>query len=90
MPFYWVGALFSAAFLAFVITVFGLLLKLGGRAATETRETILPGLIEGIREWAGRHPLPTPVSPHASEEEPSLEPTTRPVRLRLEHVGRGR
>lgn len=90
MPFYWVGALFSAAFLAFVITVFGLLLKLGGRAATETRESILPGLIEGIRDWTGRHPLPTPISPHASEEGSSLEPTTRPVRLRLEHVRRGR
>ena len=40
MPFYWVGALVSVALLTTVITIFGLLLKVGSNAATELRVSI--------------------------------------------------
>ena len=92
MPFYWVGALVSAAFLTIVITIFGLLLKIGNRGATEVRESILPGLIVGIRAWVGddSRPVLPAVSPRADEGGSSLEETPADAGLRLEHVRRAR
>lgn len=90
MPFYGVGALVSAAFLGTVITIFGLLLKVENRAATEMRESILPGLIVGIRDWADDHGLPAiPItSPRAAEGGSPLEETPANAGPRLEHVRR--
>ena len=91
MPFYWVGALVSVALLTTVITIFGLLLKVGSNAATELRVSILPGLIAGIRNWADDQAPPTPpvVSPRAGESGSSLEATPA-AGLRMERVRRGR
>jgi hypothetical protein len=89
-PFLWIGALVAAAFLTFMFLVFGVLMKLLNRATTDVRGSILPGLIEGIRDWADDHGLPPirMVSPRSDEDEPSVhEP---PTPLRLEHVRRAR
>jgi hypothetical protein len=90
MPFYWVGAIFSAAFLAIVITIFGLLLKIGGSAATEVRASILPGLVAGIRNWADDEGTPTPAvsSPRAGGGGASVEEAPAPEGLRMERVRR--
>lgn len=92
MPFYWVGALVSMAFLTIVITIFGLLLKVGSNAVTDVRESILAGLIAGIRDWADDQGRPTPpvVSPRAGEGGSSLEETSAAAGLRMERVRRGR
>jgi hypothetical protein len=90
-PFYWIGAVVAAAFLTTVITIFGLLMKLMNRATTEVRQSILPGLVVGIRDWVDDHGLPTPpiISPRADEGGPTVDeqPTTP---LRLEQVRRAR
>ena len=91
MPFYWVGALVSMALLTTVVTIFGLLLKIGSNAATELRESILPGLVAGIRDWADDQAPPTPpvVSPRAGEaDRRSKKPPA--AGLRMERVRRGR
>ena len=90
MPFYWVGALVSMAFLTVAISIFGLLLKLGDRAATEMRDSILPGLITGIRDWAADHDRPAQRggSPRADDGESSAEEMPGLVAPRLEHVRR--
>ncbi len=90
MPFYWVGAIASAAFLAIVITVFGLLLKVGSSAATEVRESILPGLVAGIRNWTDDQGSPTPAvsSPGAGVAGSTFEETRAAEGLRLERVRR--
>jgi hypothetical protein len=89
MPFYWVGALVSAAFLTIVMSIFGLLLKVGARAATEIRDSILPGLITGVRDWAGDglQAIRTR-SPRAEEGGSAPEETPANAALRLEHVRR--
>jgi hypothetical protein len=89
-PFYWVGALVAAVFLTVVMTVFGVLLKLMNRAATEVRESILPGLVSGLRDWADEHGLPAiqRSSPRSSEDGPQLDDTPPSTGLRLEHVRR--
>lgn len=90
-PFLWIGALIAAAFLTSMFFVFGVLMKLLNTATTEVRASILPGLIEGIRDWADDHGLPPMrvISPRADEDKPSVQetPTTG---LRLEHVRRAR
>ena len=90
-PFFWLGAIVAAAFLATVITIFGLLLKLMSHATTEVRGSILPGLIEGMHDWADDHGLPPlrVISPRADEDEPSVDETPA-AGLRLEHVRRAR
>ena len=89
MPFYWVGALFSAVFLTTVIAIFGVVLKIGNRAATEVRESILPGLVVGIRAWAGDDGCEGQriISPRAVEGGASIEETPA-TGVRLEHVRR--
>lgn len=91
-PFLWIGALVAAAFLTFMFTVFGLLLKLMNRATTEVRESILPGLVVGIRDWADDHRPSASriVSPRATEDMPTLDPTSGPAGLHLEPVHRAR
>jgi hypothetical protein len=91
MPFYWLGALFALAFLTIVITIFGLLLELGSRAATEVRGSILPGLITGIRNWADdREPIPPAISPRSDDRGSSPHETATLVRPQLEPVRRQR
>ena len=91
-PFYWIGALVAAAFLTMVITIFGVLLKVMNRAATEVRESILPGLVVGIRDWADDHGLPAmPItSPRSAEGGSAVDETPSNTGLRLEHVRRTR
>lgn len=91
MPFYWLGALVAAAFLTTVVAIFGLLLRIANGAATEVRDSILPGLVAGIRAWAGDDDgrAMRAVSPRALVGGPSLEETPA-AGLRLEHVRRAR
>ena len=91
-PFFWLGALVAAAFLTIVMTIFGLLLKMMDRAATEVRESVLPGLVTGIRDWADGRGLPRVASssPRAAESGSGLEETPTNAGLRLEHVRRAR
>ena len=67
------------------------LMKLLNSATTEARASILPGLIEGIRDWADDHGLPPMrvISPRADEDKPSAQETPTTA-LRLEHVQRTR
>ena len=92
MPFYWVGALVSTVFLTIVVAIFGLLLKIGNRAATEVRESILPGLVAGFRAWTGDgdRRAPRATSPQAVEGGPSLEEMPASAGTRLERVRRAR
>jgi hypothetical protein len=87
-PFYWAGALVAAVFLTVVLTVFGVLLKLMDRAATEVKESILPGLVSGMRDWADgqRRPALRIPSPRAAEDGPQLDDTPPSDAIRLEHV----
>jgi hypothetical protein len=89
-PFYWVGALVAGVFLTAVLTIFGVLLKLTNRAATEVRESILPGLVSGMRDWADEHGLPAIrlSSPRSADDGPQLDDTPPSPDLRLEHVQR--
>lgn len=91
-PFLWIGALVAAAFLTFMFMVFGLLMKLMNRATTEVRESILPGLVDGIRDWADdrRQAASQIVSPRSSEDTPTLDPTSGPTGIHLEPVHRAR
>ena len=91
-PFLWIGALVAAAFLTFMFTVFGLLMKLLNRATTEVRESILPGLVVGIHDWADDHRQPASriISPRAAEDVPTIDTTSGPTGLHLEPVHRVR
>ena len=91
-PFLWIGALVAAAFLTFVFTLFGLLMKLLNRATPEVRESILPGLVTGIRDWADGHGLPLArvISPGAGDDGSMLEPWGGGDNVRLEPVQRAR
>jgi hypothetical protein len=89
-PFYWAGALVAAVFLTAVLTVFGLLLKLMDRTATEVRESILPGLVSGMRDWADgqRRAAVRLLSPRAAEDGPQLDESPPSEGIALEHVQR--
>jgi len=91
-PFYWAGALVAAVFLTVVMTIFGVLLKLLNRAATEVQESIVPTIVTGIRSWSdGSRVLPggTAWSPRAVEDDgPRIDDTPPNPDLRLEHVQR--
>lgn len=90
-PFWWLGALVAAVFLSAVMTIFGVLLKLMDRAATEVRESILPGVVSGMRDWTDgrRRPTLPIVSPRATEDDgPRLDDTPPSPDLRLEPVHR--
>jgi hypothetical protein len=58
-PFHWIGALVAAVFLWIVMVIFGILLKIANQAATEVRESILPGVVAGIRDWTHHQGPPT-------------------------------
>jgi len=58
-PFHWIGVLVAAAFLSIVMVIFGILLTIANQAATEVRESILPSMVAGIREWTHDPRLPT-------------------------------
>lgn len=51
-PFYWIGALTAGLFLATVFAVFGVALRLLNRTTDEIRDSMLPGLVSGFRDWA--------------------------------------
>ena len=90
-PFYWIGAVVAAAFLTTVMAIFGLLMKLMNRATTEVRQSILPGLVVGIRDWVDDRDIPTLpiISPRHDEGGPTVD--EQPVApLRLEQVRRAR
>jgi hypothetical protein len=90
-PFYWMGALVAAVFLTTVIAIFGVLMKLLNRATTEVRQSILPGLVDGMRDWVDDHGLPRAriISPRADEGRSSVD-DLQVAPLRLEHVRRAR
>jgi hypothetical protein len=89
MPFYWMGALFALAFLAIVIAVFGILIEMGSRAATDVRASILPGLIVGIRDWTDDREANRPVMPPRDESRgASFDETPTSAWPRLERVRR--
>jgi hypothetical protein len=50
-PFVWLGAVVAGVFLTTVFAVFGIALRLLSRTTTEARETVLPGLVSGFRDW---------------------------------------
>jgi hypothetical protein len=89
-PFYWAGALVAAVFLTAVLTVFGLILKAMDRAAMEVRESILPGIVSGMRDWTDgqrRTAIRVP-SPRAAEDGPQLDESPPSEGIALEHVQR--
>jgi hypothetical protein len=79
-PFFWIGAVFAGAILVGVFSVFAVVMRTLDRAATEVTGTILPGLVEGFRDWPiGRHrPVPRSGSPRSSESGPSGPATDDP------------
>ena len=91
-PFLWAGALVAAAFLSIVFIVFGILLRIVNRTATELRGSILPGLVGGIRDWTVDHGLRAIAtsSPPPAEGTSRIEETTPVAGLRVEPVRRER
>ena len=51
-PFAGIGGLTAVAFLVVTYTVFAGLVRLLGAAASGVRFTVVPGIVEGIRDWA--------------------------------------
>jgi len=75
-PFLWTGALVAVAFLSTIFAIFGLLAHLLDRTATELRGSILPGLISGLGDWTGEHPvIRRLVSPRGSEPGGEIDDT---------------
>jgi hypothetical protein len=79
-PFFWIGAVFAGAILVGVFSLFAVVMRTLDRAATEVTGTILPGLVEGFRDWPnGRHrAVPRSGSPRSSESGPSGPATDDP------------
>ncbi len=86
-PFLWTGALLAAAFLSLMFAVFGLLVHLLDRSFTELRGSILPGLVSGLGDWAGDHPvirrLASPGGREPGGEIDDGDPGQRPTTERL-------
>lgn len=59
-PFWWVGAMVAAIVLGTAFTLFGVATRLLARAADEIRDSVLPGLVSGLRDWT-RYPPPRQV-----------------------------
>jgi len=74
-PFYWIGAFFAGTVLGAALTLFVLAMRAVDRAATEVHGSILPGLVEGLRDWADdrRTARRPPVSPSGSETGDGIE-----------------
>lgn len=74
-PFYWIGAFFAVAVLGTALTLFVLAMRAVDRAATEVSGSILPGLVEGIRDWADdrRTARRRPASPGGPEAGDGIE-----------------
>ena len=66
-PFFWGGAALALAFLAAVMTVFAVAVKLLGVATTSLRGSVLPGLVDGFRDWSDR---PNPTLAAGAAEDP--------------------
>lgn len=87
-PFYWIGAFLAGAVLGAALTLFVLAMRAVDRAATEVSGSILPGLVEGIRDWADdrrrapRRPV-SPGGPEAGDEIEEAPSSTAPAVERL-------
>jgi hypothetical protein len=67
-PFLPAGAVLAASVLIGALVVFGLVLRAMDRAIVGLRDTMLPGLVSGLRTWgsAGRDRLTVASSPASS------------------------
>lgn len=50
-PFYWIGAIVASVVLLVTLSLFGAALRAIDRAVMGVRGSILPGLVEGFRDW---------------------------------------
>jgi hypothetical protein len=73
-PFLWGGAALALAFLAAVMIVFGVAAKLLGVATTGLRGSVLPGLVDGLRDWGDRPNGAVIVEPGAGEDGSGMPP----------------
>ncbi|HLO35212.1 MAG TPA: hypothetical protein VK194_03985, partial [Candidatus Deferrimicrobium sp.] len=70
-PFLPAGAVVAASVLIAALTAFGLILRAMDRAIVGLRDTILSGLVSGLRTWSSSHPdRLVAVSPGATTESP--------------------
>ena len=51
-PFFGIGGLTALAFLVIIYAAFAELVRLLGAAASGIRTTVVPGIVEGVRDWA--------------------------------------
>lgn len=74
-PFYWIGAMVAGVVLFVALSLFAMALRAIDRAVTEVRGSMLPGLVEGFRDWAGdRRPARRPpISPDGPEAGDGIE-----------------
>jgi hypothetical protein len=72
-PFVPAGMLLAIAVLTGAITLFGLALRAIDRAFASSRRTMLPGLVSGIRTWAGPRVQDGTPSPTTSIEPAETE-----------------
>jgi len=93
-PFLPGGALVAIAALGTVLASFGLTMRLLDRAALELRGSMLPGMVEGLRDWADgqvRRPgVSGSISAGQRSSEPAIEDLALEPDLRLERVRRRR
>ena len=68
-PFWWVGAAVAAIVLGTAFTLFALATRVLARAADEIRDSVLPGLVSGWRDWT-RYPAPRPAVSSAGAVSP--------------------
>jgi hypothetical protein len=79
-PFYWIGAATAFVFLGAAMFLFGIAVKLLSLTTAGVRGTVLPGLVNGFRDWtdeAGRRVRL--LSPRADEGEAQPDETSEPV-----------
>ena len=65
-PFAGIGGLAAVTFLVLSYAIFAGLVRLLGAAASGVRSTVLPGIVDGIRDWSRPDEDQAPASPAAA------------------------
>ena len=75
-PFFPIGALVAGAILAAALTLFVAAMLAMNRALTRATDTVVTGLVSGIRSWgAGARAVPEPAAPLGPGHDP-IEPAS--------------
>jgi hypothetical protein len=79
LPFLPFGALVASLFLGAALTVFALAIRGVDRAATSMGKSVLPGLVDGFRDWSAGKPAGHPADDRTIATEPAVPDTMEDV-----------